>query len=126
RTAEAAGYGGAIIMKGSGDIYSPKAVRAAAGSILRFPVMLTEEANDTAEVLLKNGKRIISTKADAENDFRETDLTGNTALVIGNEGKGVSDEFISLSDETLRIPMKGEVDSLNAAVAAGILMYSSI
>ena len=126
RTAEAAGYGGAIIMKGSGDIYSSKAVRAAAGSILRFPVMLAEEAGSTAELLLKNGRRIISTKADAKKDFRETDLTENTALVIGNEGKGVSDEFISLSGETIKIPMKGEVDSLNAAVAAGILMYRSV
>ncbi len=124
RTAEAAGYGGAIIMKGSGDIYSSKAVRAAAGSILRFPVMLAKSA--VRRNALKNGRRLICTKADAKKDFRETDLTENTALVIGNEGRGVSDEFISLSGETIKIPMKGEVDSLNAAVAAGILMYRSV
>lgn len=125
RTAEAAGYKGIIAITGNGDIYSPKVVRAAAGSVMRMPIMGVQEVWQAVDMLKRFGKKIVVTALDAENDCFEADLSENIALVIGNEGQGVSNEFISAADLKIKIPMEGSIESLNAAVAAGILMYQS-
>ncbi len=126
RTADAAGYAGVLTVKGTGDIYSPKAVRAAAGSIVRLPFFLARDGREAAELAAAGGKRLICTSPAAETDLMDADLSGGIALVIGNEGSGTSDYFLDRSDETVRIPMNRRVDSLNAAVAAGIFIYQSV
>lgn len=125
RTAEAAGYGGIILTAGSGDVYSPKVVRAAAGSLFRVPVLYTATGREAVELLRKMNKRIVTSSLDADDFYYEADLTENIALVIGNEGRGVSEDFKESSDIKIKIPMEGSIESLNAAVAAGILMYQS-
>ncbi|MBQ6495783.1 MAG: RNA methyltransferase [Firmicutes bacterium] len=126
RTAEAAGYKGIIAIKGTADLYSPKAARAAAGSLLRMPVLTCDGAQRAAELLHELGKKItVTCLGDAANCF-ETDLTKDVALVVGNEGQGVSQDFMDLADIRVTIPMNGQIESLNAAVAAGILMYQSV
>lgn len=125
RTAEAAGYKGIVMVSGSGDVYAPKVVRAAAGSLFRMPVINTAGGAEAAELLKEMGKKIIVTHLEAHQSCFEVDMTEDTALVIGNEGSGVSDEFVAASDIMVRIPMEGSIESLNAAVAAGILMYQS-
>lgn len=125
RTADAAGYGGVMCIKGTGDVYSPKVVRAAAGSLFRVPVMIAGSAEEAVRLLKDHGKRILVTCFDTENWYYEQDMAQNTALVIGNEGNGISEELIGLADCKIKIPMQGSIDSLNAAVAAGILMYQS-
>ena len=125
RTAEAAGYGGIAVIKGTADIYSPKVVRAAAGSLLRMPAVHFETAGSAAELLHGLGKKIMVTCLEDAADYLDADLTQDIALVIGNEGQGVSREFMDLADLKVKIPMKGQIESLNAAVAAGILMYQA-
>lgn len=125
RTAEAAGYRGIIVISGSGDVYSPKVVRAAAGSLFRMPVIGAKDAQEAADMVRKMNKKLtVTCLEDAGNCF-ETDLTKDIALVIGNEGRGVSERLMELSDIRVKIPMQGSIESLNAAVAAGILMYQS-
>ena len=125
RTAEAAGYRGVIMVTGSGDVYSPKVVRAAAGSLFRMPIIKASDADETASMAEKMGLRLTVTCLEGAQDCFETDLTENIALVIGNEGRGVSERLMELSDIRVKIPMAGSIESLNAAVAAGVLMYQS-
>ena len=116
RTAEAAGIDGIFLMKGCVDIYSPKVVRSAMGSVFRMKFF---KANiDTIESLKAEGFKIATTAL-----YNSKPIKGKRAIVIGNEAHGVSDEVLSLSDICVRIDMCGKVESLNAAVAAGIAMY---
>ena len=125
RTAEAAGYGGALLMAGCTDVYAPKVVRAAAGSLLRMPILQENDIAETAGRLHALHRKIAVTSLEEAQDYRDADLGENVALVIGNEGRGVRQEFLDIADIKIRIPMAGSIESLNAAVAAGILMYQS-
>lgn len=125
RTAEAAGYRGIIMVAGSGDVYAPKVVRAAAGSLFRMPVINARDADDAANMAKEMDKKLTVTCFEEATDCFEADLKKNIALVIGNEGRGVSERLMELSDIRVKIPMEGSIESLNAAVAAGILMYQS-
>lgn len=124
RTCEAAGFAGAMIIKGSGDPFSPKAVRASAGSSARLPLIFAESINDGAALLKKNGKRLIATDMKGK-AFWDADLAKNCALTVSNEGNGASGELLKLADEIISIPMTGQVESLNAAIACGIIMFES-
>ncbi len=126
RTAEAAGFQGVIAVKGTVDLYSPKVVRSAAGTLLRIPLLFTESEEETVRLLHANGKRIVTAAPYCENNHFEARLDRNLALVIGNEGGGASDIFLDRSDCRVKIPMAGAVESLNAAVAAGILMFETV
>lgn len=126
RTADAAGYSGIITIKGTGDIFSPKTVRAAAGSIFRVPVIQMEDAGAAISFLKKAGKKIACTDVNAGAPYYDAGLDADAAVIIGNEGNGVSEEFLSRCDIRINIPMEGSTESLNAAVAAGILMYERI
>lgn len=123
RSAEAFGFAGIILMKGSADIYQPKIVRSSAGSILRMPFITCESPVEVIELLNLYGKKIYTAAADAESSVYDTDFN-NAAIVIGNEGNGVSEEFLKTS-KTVGIPMSGRAESLNAAIAAAIIMYES-
>ena len=126
RTAEAAGYRGVIVLKGTADLYSPKVIRAAAGSVFRMPVLFFESPAQAIEHLKKYDKKVVTTCLDAENNYYDIDLKKDIGLVIGNEGNGICRELIERSDIKIKIPMAGIVESLNAAVAAGIVMFEAI
>lgn len=126
RTADAAGYMGAVIMKGTADIYSPKIVRAAAGSLFRLPVLMADAPEQAIRLLKRYGKNIVCTAPGGGRLYYDADLRDHAAVVVGNEGNGVCDEFLEHSDVLVKIPMEGAVESLNAAVSAGILMYESV
>lgn len=115
-----------IAIKGTGDITSPKVVRAAAGSVLRMPFFMAQDAAQAAGIIKDSGKKLIGTSIKDAIPFYEVDMSSNTALVIGNEGNGMSDELAQLADINVMIPMSGDIESLNAAVAAGIIMYNSM
>ena len=125
RTAEAAGFTALIAIKGTGDIYSPKTVRAAAGSLLRVNVFEGYDTEEAVSLCRRLGLRIIAGDLDGAADYTQADLTGGVAFAIGNEGSGVSEELKSAADLKVRIPMEGDIESLNAAVAAGLLMYEA-
>lgn len=124
RTAEAAGFAGILALKGTTDIYAPKVVRAAAGSLLRTPVMTGMSEEEAVQMLREGGWSLVAACADAEEDCFCIRLNKPAALMIGNEGCGISERLRKCADCHVRIPMEGGIESLNAAVAAGILMYA--
>ncbi len=126
RTADAAGYKLVIAMKGTADIYSPKTVRAATGSLFRMPVVFMDSSTELVEFTRAAGKKLVATCFDTDSYYFDEDLTEDIALVIGNEGNGISQEIIESSDLRIKIPMHGNIESLNASVAAGILMYETV
>ena len=126
RTADAAGYMGAILMKGTADIYSPKIVRAATGSLFRLPVLMVDTPEQAIQLLKRHKKKIIGTTPNCSKYYYDIDMKENVAVIIGNEGNGACDEFLIQSDLQVKIPMEGSIESLNAAVSAGILLYESV
>ncbi len=123
RTADGAGFAGVIALKGTTDAFAPKVVRAAAGSLFRLPVMYVDGAEAAFDVCKRFGLKTAATGFEGAEEYSKADLSGGTALIIGNEGQGVLPEIQQKADVILKIPMFGRIDSLNAAVAAGILMY---
>ena len=126
RTADAAGYKLAILMKGTADVYAPKVVRAATGSLFRMPVVSMASTEELVEFIRAAGKKLTATCLDAQRCYYDEDLTHDIALVIGNEGSGVAPALIESSELRIKIPMQGNIESLNAAVAAGVLMYEAM
>ncbi len=124
RTAEALGFGGIIFVKGTADPFQPKVVRAAAGSVLRMPMLFLESGKDAAVILKAKGKKLYAAFMEGSVSIQDADLKANAAVVIGNEGNGVSQELAEAS-EKLFIPMDGKTESLNAAIAGTIIMYES-
>lgn len=126
RTADAAGYEGIMVLKGTVDLFSPKVVRACTGSLFRIPILLVDTPLDAIELLRRQGKRIVCTGFETDKYYYDTDLSMDVGLVIGNEGNGICQSLLDNSDEIIKIPMSGSIESLNASVAAGILMYESV
>ncbi|MBR3147390.1 MAG: RNA methyltransferase [Eubacterium sp.] len=125
RTAEGAGMSACVFIKGTCDPFSPKVVRACAGSILRMPLIFFDSAGSFIEEAERSG--LVTAVTDVVNGrpYYDAGLSGgpHVALVIGNEGNGVSEIFRSEADILLNIPMKGKLESLNAGIAAALLMY---
>lgn len=123
RTAEALGFTGLIVGAGC-DPYSPKALRASMGALLRFPVTAVADGGAWLRACREKGLRVLATVPDpSAEDITKLQLTSGAALVIGNEGSGVSDETLSLCTDRVTIPMAGKAESLNAAAAAAIAMF---
>lgn len=125
RTAEGAGYQAVITVKGTGDVFSPKTIRAAAGSVFRIPILQVEDNHALRKLTDRMGKKLVVTGFHTDKYYYDEDLSKGIALVIGNEGNGVSDELMDMADIIVKIPMDGHLESLNASVAAGILMYET-
>jgi TrmH family RNA methyltransferase len=121
RSAEAFGASGVISLPGTVSAWNQKAVRASAGSVFRVPVLPTT-AEECFARLRESGVKILST-ASRGTAAHEVDLAGPVALLIGNEGNGVPAELASTSDGVVAVPCPGPVESLNASVAAGVLLY---
>lgn len=126
RTAVAAGYEMILTIKGTADMYSPKVLRSTAGMIFDIPIAQVQDAKELESLLKKLGKKIAVTTVDGGETYFKQNLKHGIALVIGNEGNGVSEEMLELADIKVTIPMHGEIESLNAAVSAAILMYETI
>ena len=126
RTADAAGYGLVAVMKGTADVFSPKVVRAAAGSLFRVPVVFMNDYDELVTFVRAAGVKLAATCFDTDRYYYEEDLRENVALIIGNEGNGISPELIGRADIKIKIPMAGSIESLNAAVAAAVLMYETV
>ena len=123
RVAEACGFGAVLCTAGSVDPFSPKAVRASAGSVFRVPVISGGEAAAVLEDVRATGRRCVGTRATDAPAYTEADLGGPLALVLGNEAHGLPASLGSHLDEWVRIPMAGEVESLNVAMAGTVLGF---
>ena len=122
RTAEGAGASGIIMTKGCADLFNPKVVRSTMGSIYRVPFFVTDDIEQTIN-LVKNAQiEVFAAHLKGEHFYDEIEYK-DAAFLIGNEGRGLKDSTASLADTYIKIPMSGELESLNASMAAGILMY---
>lgn len=125
RTAEAVGVSGVIMSKDTVDIYNPKVIRSTMGSVYRVPFAYVENLPETLDLMKKYGIKSYAAHLAGENAYDKEDYLSGTAFLIGNEGNGLRDEVTERADILIRIPMKGQVESLNAAVAATVLMFEA-
>lgn len=125
RTAEGAGVTGVIMSRNTVDLYNPKTIRSTMGSIFRVPHLYTEDLISTVQQLQKNNVKVYAAHLMNSKDYVEVSYIEGTAFLIGNEGNGLTDELSRVADAYIKIPMQGQVESLNAAVAAALVMYEA-
>lgn len=123
RTAEAAGVTGIIMSRDCVDIYNPKTVRSTMGAIFRQPFVYVESVPETIAQMKKHGITVYAAHLQGRQTYDKENYRAKTAFLIGNEGNGLRQEVAEAADVWIRIPMEGEAESLNAAVAAAVLMY---
>jgi len=124
RSAEAMGASGILTTEGTVHAINPKVIRASAGSLFRLPVVKMESA-EAIRKLREQGARILATSSHKGIPLDEADLTGACAIFVGSEGAGVSKELIAETDEVIAIPHSERVESLNAGIAASIILYEA-
>lgn len=125
RAGEAAGVTGVIMSHDCVDIYNPKVIRSTMGSVYRMPFVYVEHLPETLEVLAEAGIHSYAAHLKGKNSYDQEDYTRGTAFLIGNEGNGLRDEVADVAECYIKIPMCGEVESLNAAVASSVLMFEA-
>lgn len=123
RTAEGAGVTGIVMSKETVDIYNPKVIRSTMGSVYRMPFYYAPDLLEAVTELKHNGIQTFAAHLDGKNAYDEENYSVPCAFFIGNEGNGLRDEIAEAADKYIRIPMCGEVESLNAAIAASVLMF---
>jgi len=123
RTAEGAGATGIILSENCVDVYNPKTIRATMGSIFRVPFLYVDDIIKFCDELKGQQIKTYAAHLSGENMYTQEDYTDGCAFFIGNEGKGLSDKVVQQIERLIKIPMEGKVESLNAAIAATILMY---
>lgn len=122
RTADAAGFDGALLSGACADLYGPKTLRATMGSVFRVPVRRTDDLPAALAEMKRRGYAIVATELGGA-DFYAHCPHESAVLVIGSEGSGVSPQVRAVATHHLVLPMRGGAESLNAAVAAGIMIY---
>lgn len=125
RTGEGAGITGIIMNKTTVDVFNPKTIRSTMGSIYRVPFYVTEDLPSTLRDLKASGITLYAAHLQGEHSYDEEDYTKACGFLIGNEGNGLTEETAKLADIRIRIPMEGQVESLNAAISATLLMYET-
>lgn len=123
RTADAAGFHALIAGTGTADLLSPKVQRASMGSGFRVPFSLSDDLASTLTQLTQRGYHVIASDLHGDDFYARPDEGKKFVLIIGNEAKGISERVKAVADMRVRLPMRGGAESLNAAVAAGIMMY---
>ncbi len=125
RTAESSGADRIVISKGCVDIYNPKTLRSTMGSIFHRPIITVDNLSDCITILKQNRYKIFAGHLKGETEYFSVDMSDKTAIVIGNEANGISDEVAKMC-KLIKIPMYGRAESLNASISAGILMYEYV
>ena len=123
RTADAAGFEGIMMSAQCADVFSPKVLRATMGSIFRMGIRVTDNLPGVLADMVQEGVSVLSSQLDGEPFYQRSPLNDRFVLVIGSEGNGVTDEVKAVATHKVKLPMRGGAESLNAAVAAGIMMY---
>jgi len=126
RTSHAAGVQGIILTKGTVDIYNEKTIRSTMGSIFYIPIHYDDDNLSLVKSLKEEGFNLVVTSLDTDKDFFEEDLRGKVLLTVGNEGNGVSGEVLDLANTKVKIPMPGNAESLNVAIATSVIMYEKV
>lgn len=126
RTAHAAGVQGIILTKGTVDIYNEKTIRSTMGSIFYIPIHYEDNNLSLIKELKNKGFNLVVTSLDTDKNIFQEDLRGNVILTVGNEGNGVSKKVLDLADIKVKIPMPGNAESLNVAIATSVIMYEKV
>ena len=116
---------GVILSRDCVDIYNPKVIRSTMGSIYRMPFVYVEDLPEVVSMLSGMGIRTYAAHLEGKNSYDKENYKKGTAFLIGNEGNGLRKETADAADTYVRIPMCGEVESLNAAIAASVLMFEA-
>ena len=123
RTAEGAGVDAVFMSKDTVDIYNPKVIRSTMGSIYRMPVVYVEDLIALLEAFKAKGIKSYAAHLEGKNSYDQESYNEGTAILIGNEGNGLREEVSNAADIWVKIPMLGQVESLNAAIAAPVMMF---
>lgn len=126
RTAECEGVDAIIIPSKGSVTVTPDAIKTSAGALNRIKVCKTDSLKDTLFYIQQCGVRLVACTEKASVPLFETNLRGSVAVIMGSEKDGVSQDLINLSDISCRIPMRGEIASLNVSVAAGMVLYEKL
>lgn len=126
RTAHAAGADGVILSKGSVDLYNPKVLRSTMGSVFKVPVVINADLEEVCTAMKKNGIKIYAAHLKGKKYYYDIKLDSGCAFMLGNEARGLSDRAVGLCDGLVKIPMPGGAESLNASVAAAVLIYEAV
>lgn len=125
RAGEGAGITGVVMNKETADIYNPKVIRSTMGSIFRVPFVYVDSLGEACREMKAHGVRLFAAHLKGTNNYDKEDYTDSVGFLIGNEANGLTEETAALADCYIRIPMAGKVESLNAAVAASVLMFEA-
>ena len=125
RAGEGAGITGIIMNETTVDIYNPKVIRSTMGSIFRVPFIYVKDLKEVIEKLYSKNINIYASSLEGAIEYDAPDYKKDIAFIIGNEAAGISKEVLDIVEDKVKIPMLGEVESLNAAVAGSILMYEA-
>lgn len=126
RTAAAAGCSGVILTKGCADVFGTKAVRASMGSVFYVPIVEGLTSSEIISRLGQHGTSIFATSLESSKVYSAVDFKPSVAIVFGNEGNGVSREFLEKAQERLYIPLANHVESLNVAASAAVILYEVV
>ncbi|MCP5492093.1 MAG: RNA methyltransferase [Chlamydiales bacterium] len=122
RSCDAVGVDGCVVVDRCTDIYNPNVVRASVGTLFTVPTVETNTAELFA-YLKEHQISIVATTPDAQDEYTHVDLTGPVAIAVGTEQLGLSDEWLNAAEIKVRIPMRGQADSLNVASATTLMLY---
>ena len=125
RTVDSIGLNQIIVSKETADAFNPKVVRSTMGAIFRVKIIETEDLKETIKVIKKHHFKLMVTSLQTRHSIYDIEFK-KKIIVIGNEANGVSKEIQDMADEKAKIPMLGKTESLNASVAAGIVMYEYV
>lgn len=126
RTADAAGADGIFLTKGCVDIYNPKVIRATMGSIFHLPIYRNVDGIELVKNLNNIGINTLAAHLKGSKVLYDVDMTKGCAVIIGNEARGLSDEMSTAAKSLVKIPMPGKAESMNAGIAAGIIIYEAV
>lgn len=126
RTAECTGVNAVVIPSKNSAQLNSGTVKSSAGAIFRIPICRSDNLKTTIDFLKNSGLKIVAATEKAEHDHYHSDLTGPIGIILGSEGEGISGEYMKKTDQGIKIPMLGEIESLNVSVAAGVIMYEVV
>lgn len=126
RTADAAGVDAVLMGKGCVDLYNPKTIRSTMGSVFHLPILTLGTTEEVVKTLKEKNVKIVSTGLETKEYYYDISYLHKMALIIGNEANGVLPEILADSDHIVKIPMMGKAESLNASIAASIVIYEAV
>lgn len=126
RTADACGATGILCTKGTVDFYNSKVVRAAMGSLFHIPFVTMENMESIVDFVKAQNAELIGTHLRTDHSHLDVSYAGPTAIIVGNEGSGMTEKAAAMCTKLVRIPMPGRAESLNASVAAAVMMYEVV